>query len=256
MTIKITRVILILFLSSFSLHAQTLSYYQGNNFPISDEVVSAIGSTGEIFSNRFSFVQFEYPILSSLSITASYSTHSTWTEFHIDHPDKSLIGRSRFGHGSSRIRQRRYGVGCQYDIIDLYNVLELKLVARVEYEKSINGRSLSTSSIVRTLNPDDVIDYFPAVASVQTHPGSQVIPTIGFGARLNLLWRVSVNIDYAWTFGHRRSQTIFLDYSFQGEPQPRAEWFSDGSMHIIMLGVSLKVFGEKSKVNDRIRILK
>ncbi len=254
---KITTFIIIqILLCSISVVGQSISYYKGDSYPISHNVVNAIGSNGQIIGNRISLIQLEYPIINSLNITASYWAHKTWTEFSIDHPDTSLFGRAGFGHGSTRIKQRRYGLGMQYDILDFYNVLKVRLMGRVEYEKSFGGRSLSNSSIVRTLEPDDIIDYFPAIASIQTHPGSQFLPTIGFGVKLNLPWRLSLNADYNWTFGHRRSQTMFLEYSFQGEPQPTAEWFSDGTMRIVMVGVSLRILGEKNNVSKTINVFR
>ncbi len=232
--------------------AQSVTYYRGKSWTKSKIIQDAIGSTGERIFDDFTQIQFSYPIEERLEIFFSYWAHLTLTEFHIDYTDTSTFERSAFGHGTSRIKQRRYGLGFQYKFIDIYNVISLHGIAKVEYEKSFGGRALSDSRIVRTLAPDDVINFFPAVASVTTEHGSQFIPSIGFGAKYKLPWRLSLSVDYLWSYGHRRTQTLFLDYSFQGEEQPRGEWFSDGTMHIMAIGLSVQIWGEKNKVTDNV----
>ena len=233
-------------------NAQSITYYRGKSWAESKIVQSVIGSTGEIIFRDFSQIALAYPVTNSLEVIGSYWAHRTLTEFHIYQPNMSSLGRSVFGHGTSRIKQRRYGLGLQYTFLDIYNVISLHGIAKVEYEKSFGGRSLSNSRVVRSLAPDEVVDFFPAVASVTTEHGSQFVPSIGFGGKYKLPWRLSLSVQYLWSYGHRRTQTLFLDYSFQGEEQPRGEWFSDGTMHIMAIGLSVQIWGDKNKVTDKI----
>ncbi len=232
--------------------AQSVTYYRGKSWAESKIVQGVIGNTEEIIFRDITQIAITYPVINSLEVTVSYWAHRTWTEFHIDHPDESLIGRSGFGHGTTRIMQRRFGMGLQYSFLDINNVISLHGIGKIEYEKSFGGRALSDSRIVRTLAPDDVIDFFPAVASVTAQHGNQFVPSIGFGAKYKLPWRLSLSVDYLWSYGHRRTQTLFLDYSFQGEEQPRGEWFSDGTMHIMAIGLSVQIWGDKNIVTDNV----
>lgn len=224
----------------YSVQSQSIAYYQLKHWTKSKNIVSIIGGTEIIWEKKQDFIALEYPITKKLDIALSYWDLSTWTQVHLRNFN-APIGFHRAGHATSRIRQRRFGVGLAYPLLNFHNIVELKVASRLEYEKSYSSE---LPSIVGGFSEDQIEGYRGTISTI-TFPGSQLLPTIGFRIDLNLIWKFSFHLAYDWTFGHRPFQNMFVEYTFYGVEQPTAEWFSDGTMHIKMIGVSYKLWGPK-----------
>ena len=229
--------------------SQSITYFKGKTWTPSYVVLDAIGSYVEIDSRKSSRFSISYPVTDKLELSLSYWDYGAFTQFYLFNPDAEIY--NFYGHGSARIFLKRYGLGINYPLVNFKNVIVVNAAARIEYESTDIYSDFSVVKIFDLAN-NDIEGYFPGVATVRTYPGTQVLPSIGFRIDLHLFWRITLHAQYDWTFGHRVTQSMYFDYSYYGEAQPTAEWYTDGTMHIEMLGISLKFWGDKEKPSDKV----
>jgi len=235
-----------------SVFSQSLSAYMGHYRPEIYVVTDAIG--GVMFDDNYvidmDYFSLDYPIVDFLDVSLSYWNHESWIGFSVRDPITSAIGG--FGAGSTRIKERRFGLGAAVNLITICNAIEIKVSSRIEYEDS-NNESAEGGSRILFEGESDIHGYVGTV-SIRSYKNNQIIPTVGFSINANLPWRLGLHLKYDWTFGHKITQSYYFDYTYYNEPQPTAEWYTNGTMHIWMIGLSYRFIGPKTKYDKKISL--
>jgi hypothetical protein len=229
----------------------------GHNFGRQLQVIETVSAGDWYKFDRFCYqpyrsIYFEYPIVSNkLNIHIDHSWYKGWTKFSLN--ELAEVERGFRGHGSSRIKLFRYGLGLNYETVNVGNILKVVPFFKIEYERSSNN-SDKVLQVVNSPDPTDSSIFSSWLVSVETFPGNQWIPHVGVRFDLKIIWRIYAHLEYGWSFGNRPYQRLYFDNAIDGMPQQRGEWLSKGTLRIRTLGFSFKFLGPPEKFEKIIDI--
>jgi len=233
--------------------SQNVGYSFGRHLQLVETV-----QAGEWYSfNKFIYQPFnsyfgEYPVLDNkLNIILSHSGYDGWTLFSLN--ELARVEEGFRGHGSSRIELLRYGIGVNYEILNLGNFLKVVPFVKLEYERP-KERSEKILEVVNSPDPRDSSIFSNWLVRVETFSGTQWLPDFGVRFDLRIIWRLYAHLEYGWSFGHRPYQRLYFDNFIDDVEQPRGEWLSNGTLRVRTFGFSIRFWGPTEKLEKRIDI--
>lgn len=236
-----------------SASAQKLTYFYGERLEKSKVVTPIITGADRLPSYDYTWhVELSYPIRNKLNVLCSYMKYTGHTGMSLD-PD--LVEYGWFGGGSALVQIRRFGVGAFYNIFNYNNRIKIAPVLNLEYEYSYR-LELEGITLRNYFRPDtDNPRFAPWYTYAEPLQFKQVLPTVGFKIDTRLFWRLYLNMEWSWSFGHTANQNFFFDHSFDGVVQPRGHWQSDGTMYLKSIGLSILLWGPVEKTKKGITFL-
>jgi len=232
--------------------AQNIGYSYGKHLQFVETVQAGDWySFDEFFFQPYTTFFIEYPVFQDkLNVNVSHARYNGWTRFSFNEVAEA-IGFG--GHGSSRINLLRYGIGANYEILNIGNLFKIVPFAKIEFERN-KSRNEKRIQAVNSPDINDSSIFSNWLVTVETFPGTQWLPHIGVRFDLRVVWRIYAHMEYGWSFGNRPYQRLYFDNFIDGIEQPRGEWLSNGTLRIRTFGFSVKFWGPPEKIIKKIEI--
>ena len=249
---RIVKLIILICCLNSQLTAQKVGYNFGRHLQLIETVQAGDWYSFDKFNfDLYKFYFIEYPIFhDKVNIHINHAIYDGWTGFSFnDNADAIGFG----GHGSSRIELLRYGIGVNYEIFNVGNVLKVVPFAKLEFERN-KSRSKKRIQAVNSPDINDSSIFSDWLVTVETFPGTQWVPHLGVRFDLRVIWRIYAHLEYGWSFGSRPYQRLYFDNYIDDVEQPRGEWLSNGTLKIKTFGFSIKFWGPPEKIEKKIEI--
>ena len=79
----------------------------------------------------------------------------------------------------------------------------------------------------------------------------QILPALGVDLDWNFWWRLHFVYSTYYAWGHKPFQKYYFEYTYDGVPQPTAEWHSDGTGWFFSVGLGITMFGYQKEKEER-----
>jgi len=231
--------------------SQNVGYSFGRHLQLTETIQAGEWYTFDKFLfHQYKSIFIEAPIIKKLNLHLNHSSYDGWTDFMLNDFAET---QGFAGHGSSRIELLRYGIGVNYEVLNLGNLLKVVPFVKLEYERP-KERSEKILEVVNSPDPGDSSIFSNWLVSVETFPGTQWLPHFGVRFDLRIIWRLYAHLEYGWSFGHRPYQRLYFDNFIDDVEQPRGEWLSNGTLRVRTFGFSIRFWGPTEKLEKRIDI--